>query len=253
MDDTVYSLSGKHILVTGASSGIGQACARRISKSGGIVSLVARNKERLSETLQSLESYGEIYSYDLSDTDGIENLISEITAKQGRLDGLMYCAGDCLRAPLGMCKPAVLQKSMQVNYFAFVEVLRCASKNKNSNAGASFVAMSSASSMKGERGLLGLSASKAAMNNAVRCAALELAPKKIRVNAIASAYVTGSRMVAETIDAFGEAKVKQNIAEFQPLGVGRPEDIADAAAFLLSDASRYMTGTIMMVDGGYMA
>lgn len=253
MIDKIYNLSGKHILITGASSGIGKACALRVSELGASVSLVARNEGRLNEVLHQLNHSGQIFSYDLSIIGGIEGLLKNIVKNLGKLDGLMYCAGDCLRAPLSMCKPEILQKSMQVNYFAFVEMLRCASKTRNCNEGASFVTMTSASSMKGDKGLLGLSASKAAMNSAVRCAALELAPKRIRVNAIASAYVTGSRMVAETINIFGEDKVEQTISEFQPLGVGKPEDIADAAAFLLSDASRYMTGTIMMVDGGYMA
>ena len=253
MIDKIYDLSGKHILITGASSGIGRACALRVNELGASVSLVARNEERLNEVLHELKYPGQIVSYDLSEIKGIEELLKNIVKKSGKLDGLMYCAGDCLRAPLSMCKPEVLQKSMQVNYFAFVEMLRCASKTRNCNDGASFVSMTSASSMKGDKGLLGLSASKAAMNSAVRCAALELAPKRIRVNAIASAYVIGSRMVEETIDIFGKDQVEQNISEFQPLGVGKPEDIADAAAFLLSDASRYMTGSIMMVDGGYMA
>ena len=253
MIDEIYNLNGKHILVTGASSGIGRACALRASELGASVSLVARNEGRLTEVLHQLKHPGQIFSYDLSEIKGIEELVKSIVNNLGKLDGLMYCAGDCLRAPLSMCKPEVLQKSMQVNYFAFVELLRCASKTRSCNEGASFVSMTSVSSMKGDRGLLGLSASKSAMNSAVRCAALELAPKRIRVNAIASAYVTGSRMVEETIDIFGEDKVEQNISEFQPLGVGQPEDIADAAAFLLSDASRYMTGTIMMVDGCYMA
>lgn len=252
MED-IYSLKGKHIIVTGASSGIGKSCVIQFDKLGAKVTLIARNMERLQMVFSELNNPGGLYAYDLSEIDGIESLIKSIVSEHGKFDGMMYCAGDCLRAPLGMCKPKTIRKSMEINYFAFVEMLRCVSKNKNCNLGASLVAMTSASSLKGERGLLGLSASKAAMNNAVRCAALELAPKKIRVNAIASAYVTGSMMVDDTVDIFGAERVQKSIDDFQPLGVGHPEDIADAAAFLMSEASRYMTGSIMMVDGGYMA
>lgn len=246
-------LTGKHILVTGASSGIGRATALRASQLGARVTLVARNEERLKEVLAEMEGSGAYYPYDLSDVDGIEALVKQIVAEQGKFDGMMYSAGDCLRAPINVCKPNAVRNSMQLNFFAFVECLRCFAKTKNSNNGASIVTMSSASSLKGEKGLLTLCASKAAMNSAVRCAALELAPRKIRVNAIAAAYVFGSRIVDTTLDIFGADAVEKNIAENQPLGVGKPEDIANAAAFLLSDASSYMTGAIMSVDGGYMA
>ncbi|MDO5111447.1 MAG: SDR family oxidoreductase [Clostridia bacterium] len=252
--DQRYSLAGKHILVTGASSGIGRAVALRLDALGARVTLLARSEERLKETLACMQG-GEhaFFCYDLSDVEGIEALIKEIVAARGKLDGMMYCAGDCLRAPLAVCKPAAVRESMQINYFAFVEMLRCVSKSKSCNSGASFVAMSSDSSMKGEKCLLTLSAGKAAMNSAVRCAAKELAPKKIRVNAIVTAFIGGTRMIGTTLENFGEEHVHSFFAENQPLGEGKPEYIADAAAFLLSDAAQFITGAIMVVDGGYLA
>lgn len=247
-------LQDKHILVTGASSGIGRACAILFSTLGARVSLLARNSERLTQTYHELQGTGHTYYvFDLANIEDIETEMKQITDQQGKLDGFMYCAGDCYRYPLSVCKPAVLQKSMQVNYFAFVETLRCAAKVRNSNDGASFVAMSSASSLKGDKALLTLSASKAAMNSAIRCSARELAYRRIRVNGIAASYVNGSMMVEETVRVFGEEHVAQMIKEEQPLGVGTPKDIADVAAFLLGDASRFITGSILLADGGYMA
>lgn len=251
--DKAYSLEGRHILVTGASSGIGRAVALRISELGARVTLVARNQERLEQVRSQLKTPGCSYIYDFSDLDGIEAFIKQVVAEQGKFDGMMFCAGDCIRAPLSACKPSIMRKAMQVNFFSFTETLRCVVKNKNCNEGASMIAMTSASSLRGERGLISLSTAKAAMNSAVRCAALELAPKKIRVNAIAAAYIMGSIMIGETVDIFGADQVKENLATLQPLGAGHPEDVADVAAFLLSDASRHMTGTITMVDGGYSA
>lgn len=248
------SLENKHIIVTGASSGIGRACAIRFSELGARVSLIARNEQRLAETLSQLSGSGHrCYTCDLSALEEIEPLIAKIVAEQGKADGLMYCAGDCYRYPLKACKPALMQKSMQVNFFAFTETLRCVTKNKNSNDGASIVTMSSSSSLKGDKALLSLSAAKAAMNAAVRCAARELADRKIRVNAIAASYIGGSIMVAETVKIFGEEQVERFLRESQPLGMGQPEQVAAAAAFLMSSASDFITGTIMSVDGGYMA
>lgn len=247
-------LKGKHILVTGASSGIGRGCALLFSQLGAKVTLMARNQERLQQTLDSMSGEGHnIVVYDLDDVDGIEIQIKEIVQQHGKLDGLMYCAGDCYRYPLSVCKPDLMRKSMQINYFAFVEMLRCISKKRNSNDGASLIGVTSDSSLRGDKCLLTLSASKAAMNNAVRCAARELAVRKIRVNAISASYVVGSRMVQETIEAFGSAQVDKIVEEQQPLGVGQPKDIANAAAFLLSEDANFITGTIMLVDGGYMA
>lgn len=248
-----YSLEGKTIMVTGASSGIGRATALRISRLGAKVILVARNEERLQEVLNQLEGPGACYVYDLSDVDGIEAFIKKVVAEHGKMDGLMYSAGDCLRAPIPVCKPKAVRDSMQVNYFAFVEMLRCFGKSKTTNDGASLVAMTSASSLHGERGLLTLCASKAAMNSAVRCAALEFSGRRIRVNAISSAFVFGSRMVETTLDNYGMDRVEEIISQSQPLGAGKPEDVANAAAYLLSDAAGYITGSIMAVDGGYSA
>lgn len=247
-------LRDKHILVTGASSGIGRACAILFSQQGARVTVLARDPGRLGKVLGELSGEGHAsYLFDLNNVDGIEAEVKEITAQQGKLDGLMYCAGDCYRYPLSVCKPSIVQKSMQVNYFAFVEMMRCVAKEKNSNDGASFVAMSSASSLRGDKGLLTLSASKAALNSAIRCAARELASREIRVNGIAASYIGGSMMVEETMRAFGQEKVEQFIKEQQPLGTGRPEDIANVASFLLSSASQFITGSILIADGGYMA
>ena len=127
MDD--YSLAGRHILVAGASSGIGRACAIKFSELGAKVSLIARNEARLQETLSYMEGEGHrIFIFDLSQIERIEDLVTQIICEQGKADGLMYSAGDCYRYPLKSCKPSLMQKSMQLNFFAFVELLRCMGK-----------------------------------------------------------------------------------------------------------------------------
>lgn len=249
-----YSLRGRHILVTGGSSGIGRQVAITISDLGAKVSIIARDEARLQEVLGSLHGEGHaVYSFDLANTEGIEKQISEIVAAQGKFDGMMFCCGIGEHVPLNMTKPAYSEKVMRTNYFSFAETLRCVSKSKNCNPEASFIGMSSVSGMQGDKGLMAYSASKGAMISAVRCAAVELAAKNVRVNCIATGYIGGTNIYRSIASRLGQAEMEAFANDNQLLGIGRPEYIADAVGFLLSDAARYITGTTMLVDGGYMA
>lgn len=249
-----YYLSGRHVLVTGGSSGIGRQVAITISGLGAKVSIVARNEQRLNEVLQNMEGNGHaIYSFDLANTEGIELLISQIVADQGKFDGMMFCCGIGEHVPLNMTKPQYSEKVMRINYFSYVETLRCISKAKNCNPGASLIGMASVSGMQGDKGLLAYSASKAAMISATRCAAKELAGKHIRVNCIATGYIGGTNIYQSIASRLGQKEMESFANQNQLFGVGKPQYIADAASFLLCDASQYITGTTMLVDGGYMA
>jgi len=249
-----YSLNGRHILVTGGSSGIGRQVAITISELGARVSIIARNEKRLQEVLHSLHGQNHaVYSFDLADTDGIEKLISRIVSEQGKFDGMMFCCGIGEHVPLNMTKPKYSEQVMRVNYFSYAETLRCISKSRNCNSGASFIGMSSVSGMQGDKGLLAYSASKGAMISATRCAAKELSGKNIRVNCIATGYIGGTNIYQSIASRLGQAEMENFANENQLFGIGKPEYIADAVVFLLSDASRYITGTTMLVDGGYMA
>lgn len=249
-----FTVEGKHILVTGASSGIGRQTAKRLRAAGARISAVARREELLRELVEELgEDENRAYVFDLSQTEQIETLIRRIVSESGKLDGMMYCAGMAEHVPIKMSKPAYCQKVMCVNYFSFAETLRVISNAKNHNPGASLVGMSSVSGLQGDKGLFAYSASKGAMNSAVKCAAVELADKGIRVNAIATGYIGGTGIFEAINGRLGADEVKTFADGSQPLGIGKPEYIADAALYLLSDASKYVTGTIMLVDGGYMA
>ncbi len=249
-----FTLAGRHILVTGASSGIGRETAKRLNQAGARISAVARRGELLQSLLEELDGTdSRAYPFDLSRLDQIEGLIRQIVGESGKFDGMMFCAGMAEHVPIKMTKPAYSQKVMCVNYFSFAETLRVLSNAKHSNAGASFVGMSSVSGLQGDKGLFAYSASKGAMNSAVRCAAVELAGRGIRVNAIATGYIGGTGIFESINGRLGEEEVKAFADSNQLLGIGKPEYIADAALYLLSDASKYVTGTIMMVDGGYMA
>lgn len=249
-----YSLANQHILLTGGSSGIGRGVALRISDLGAKVTIVARNQEKLCKVLNELTPGDHaIYSFDLNRVAEIEALVDQIVRERGKFDGMMYCAGQGSYRPFNMSKPTYMHEIMSINFFGFAETLRCVSKAKNCNHGASFIGMSSDSSLEGNKSLLAYSASKAAMNSAIRCASKELAAKGLRVNGIATGFIANTGLVAGNMERVGADAVSQFAADRQLLGMGKPEFIADAAAFLLSDAAKFITGTIMVVDGGYLA
>lgn len=246
-------LTGKHILVTGASSGIGKATAIHISKLGAKVSLIARNQEKLNDTLDMLEGNGhQLYPFDLKQTNGIEKLINEIVLKEGALNGLVHCAGIGDMRPLQMTKTNFLHDVMLINFYAFVELIRCASKKNKYVEGASFIGMSSVGSQFGDKSKTAYCASKAAMDSATRCMAKELQPKKIRVNTVVSGLIE-TEMSNMLVENTGEEAVGQNVLGRQYLGMGETVDIANAMAYFLSDAARFITGTGLVVDGGFLS
>ena len=147
-------------------------------------------------------------------------------------------------------KPEQLLEIFQINLFPFIEVVRCLTRKNAYNPGMSIVGISSVSSMQGGKGKTGYCASKGAMDAAVRAMAKELAPGKIRINTICPGLLQTDMYDTARDNGGGDF---QNIAERQYLGIGKPEDAASLAAFLLSDASHFITGTSMVTDGGRTA
>lgn len=246
-------LGGKNIMVTGASSGIGKGIAILLSRLGANVTLIARNEEKLKETLKQLEpgnhSY---YLMDLTDLEKIGNMINDICSDGSKLNGLVHSAGISMTVPLQYLKLKDLNNIMSVNFYSFMELVKHFSKRKYNDSGGSIVAVSSISSQVGARGLAAYCASKGALESAIRSMALELAPKNIRINAVAPGMIAtqiydGLKEIVNNNDF--EADLKKR----QVMGVGNPDDVAHAAAFLLSNSSKFITGTSMVVDGGYMA
>jgi NAD(P)-dependent dehydrogenase (short-subunit alcohol dehydrogenase family) len=246
-----FNLSGKKILVTGASSGIGQASSRLFSRLGGLVILIGRNTERLRKTYESLAGSGHAqYNFDLAAVDDIPTLLKKIHSDHGSLTGLFHVAGILSVKPLSLIKSRHIDPVLNISVKATLMLAKgLCQKGLLHESGASLLFMSSVAGCRGQTGMSIYSASKAAVEGAMRSLACELAPKGIRVNAIASGAVhTG--MHEQIIKDLSEAAI---IAYRQKhlLGFGAPEDIANAAAFLLSDASTWITGTTMTVDGGY--
>jgi NAD(P)-dependent dehydrogenase (short-subunit alcohol dehydrogenase family) len=245
-------LTGKRILVTGASSGIGRACAILFAKQGAELILVARNQESLEQTrlLTGSPERHVVLPLDLSCVERIEEIVSAFDFKNNKINGLLYAAGIMDIVPLGMMTYKRITSLFNVNFFAYVELCRILCKKAYCQDQSSFVAISSAASQRVWKGGLAYSASKAALEAATKVLALECASRKIRFNTLVPSYIR-TRMVDQA-EAVG-ISVDDIVQLTQPLGMGEPEDVAYAALYLLSDASRFVTGTGMVVDGGALA
>ena len=243
-------LTGKRVLVTGASSGIGRACAVLASRLGASVVLVARDEKRLRETLSEMSGSGHTpISFDLMDLEHYEEMFERCVSEQ-KLNGVVHAAGIGPAIPIQAVSLAVMREIMNLNYFAFMELVKWFSKKKYS-AGGSVVGISSVAGSVGWRGVSIYGGSKGAMDSSVRSLAIELASRNIRVNSVVPSNIR-TPMFDEIVSVGGDEATKRILAK-QPLGLGEPEDVAHAVVFLLSDAARFITGTQLVVDGGYLA
>lgn len=245
-----FSLESKNIVITGASSGIGRQCAIDCSKMGAKVVLIARNKERLEETLSMMEGEGHIViPFDLTDTQNISITVDNIVAKIGKLDGLIHAAGIEITKPLKLLKVEDYELLMQCNAFSGFELIRQIGNVKNTNKRASMVLVSSILSIVARGGLTAYAASKGALVSATRVFATELAPRSIRVNCVSPGTIM-TPMIQRAFECMDEEQKAKRKDGFL-LGLGEATDVSNACIYLLSDASRWVTGQNLIVDGGY--
>lgn len=242
------SLQEKHIFVTGASSGIGRQCAIQASKLGAKVTLVARSADRLAKTVTLMDNkqLHHYYAFDLTQTDKIENLVVKIVEEQGAVDGFCNAAGISTLRPLKFINSQFLDSALRINLYAFIELVRSLSMKKNLNQGASIVGISSVAAEDGNPGQASYAIAKAGINGFIHPAARELAKRKIRINNVAFSMVD-TEMFKEFMQNSGSEKLLNR----QYLGVVDVESAANAVMFLLSDASKYITETILPVYAGY--
>lgn len=239
-----FSLEGKTVLVTGASSGIGQATAIECAKMGAKVVITGRNVERLQETFDQLEGEGHLQiAADLNSEDEIAKLVEQCPV----LNGLVNNAGRGKSKPVNFIGLQDLQDVYQTNLFGVALLTKMLLKKKKIAKEGSIVFTSSISAYMTAAGLSIYASSKAAVAAYMRTCAIELGPKGIRANAILPGMVETKLINSGTYTD----EDKQNDLALYPLGrYGRPEDIARAMVFLLSDASAWMTGAELVVDGG---
>ena len=244
-----YSLEGKRILVTGASSGIGQACAICASQLGASVVVTGRREEALWKTIGKC-SKGNHLAVAGDITSG--EFIRELVAKCGKLDGLVHAAGIAPMCPVGMLTHESVEPTMRTNYYSFLELMKYYSKGKYRNPKLSVVAISSVSAQVGWGGGSVYCGSKGALSASVRALAIELVSKGVRVNAVCPSNIRTPLYEAGASDMNDDASLMELLKK-QPLGLGEPDQVAWPVCFLLSDAASFITGINMPVDGGYLA
>jgi len=248
-----FSLDNKNVVITGASSGIGRQCAIECSRAGANLIMIARNEERLEETKRILIGDKHLtYSQDITEFEKIMDTINDAVEKIGKIDGFIHSAGIELTKPFSLTKPEDYEKIYRVNVISGFEIAKIISSKKYINeSGGSLVFLSSVMGENGAAGKIAYCASKGAMIAGIKAMALELVQKKIRVNCVSPAVVE-----TDLSKTFIEKLPKDSIDEMMkmhPLGLGKPEDVANACIYLLSDEAKWVTGSNLVIDGGYSA
>jgi NAD(P)-dependent dehydrogenase (short-subunit alcohol dehydrogenase family) len=249
-----FSLLGKVIVITGASSGIGRQCALRCSEMGARLILMGRNVERLTETKDALanKDIHQLCAVDLGNFSEVEKCLENARDIVGKIHGVIHCAGISTTLPFRMITPENMNEFFTTNVMSAMHLTKIATKAVNFNKdGGSIVFLTSVMSVVGENGKSLYSMSKGALLAGSRSLSVEFSKRKIRVNCISPGVVVTP--MSQNAIYSQDAESLARVTNLHPLGLGTVDDVANACIYLLSDASRWVTGTNLMVDGGYTA
>ncbi len=248
-----FSLAGKHIVVSGASSGIGQQCAISCAAMGAKVSLLGRNIERLKETLSAMEGEGhKVFVVELTVEEDVKTTVEDIVATSGQIDGLLNVAGISSTLLLRSVTEKKMDELFKSNVYSAYTLTREVCKKRNfSPEGGSIVFFSSIMGSYGDIGKSLYAMTKGALQAASKSLACELASKRIRVNTVSPGLIITP--INENLPHIADPQKRKKLEELHLLGLGNTEDVANACVYLLSNASRWVTGINLFVDGGYTA
>lgn len=243
--------SNKTILLTGAASGIGRTTAIELSKYNANLALFDINAEGLKETIKYCHTNICSKVVDLSNSDSISIALKEVVNEMGKLDGVAHIAGIPSIMPLKTVDKIYFDKIMSINTYPALELSKLFSNKKYRNNDGAMVLISSVYANVGSSANVLYSASKSAIQGITKSLAIELAPKGVRVNCVAPGFI--QTKMGESINHFFDAEHDDYIKSLHPLGLGKTEDIANTIIFLLSDKAKWITGSIINVDGGFCA
>lgn len=244
-----FNLEGKNIIITGASSGIGKEIAKLCLENGANVGMLGRNEESLSDLAKSFtKGNNHFLACDLAEIDFEEKFITFLN-HFNKIDGFVHSAGAEMTKSLSITKPIDFIENFQLNVVSGFMISKIISNRKYLNLTASYVFISSVMSVVGQPGKVVYSSTKGALVSGARSMALELVPKNIRVNVISPGMV--NTPMSNKMTSRLSVEAVEEIHKLHPLRIGSPLDVANAAYFLLTDASKWITGINLIVDGGY--
>lgn len=239
-----FDLKGKNILITGSTSGIGFEMAKEFNNMKVFLNLLGRDQEKLDDLKKKLDKKSNVNLIKGNLNNDLNKIVSKI---ENKLDGIVFNAGIVDYKPLKFLDEDDFLKLFKINYFSSIFLLKNLIKLKKVNNESSIVFISSLSSSIGIPGTLAYSASKASIDSSVKVLANELSKNKIRVNSIAPGIIQTPLLKN---DIFNKEKYIDEKEKY-PLGLGMPIDVVYSTQFLLSDASRWITGTVLDLNGGY--
>tara|TARA_R110002073_G_scaffold322276_2_gene498830 strand:+ start:11612 stop:12373 length:762 start_codon:yes stop_codon:yes gene_type:complete len=252
MNFNPISLSKRRYLITGAGSGLGKSTSILLSKLGAELILVDINEKGLNDTVEKCSSNVTKLIVDLTNIKEIKSQIIDSVRSFGKLNGFVHLAGRPYISPLKSVNEKTTTEVFMLNTYVGIELAKiCTNRKIFDGDDGSFVFVSSVYGLVGSAANVGYAMSKAALHGVTKSLAIELAPKKIRVNCIAPGFVK-TKMLNEISDSF-DSSYYETLNNLHPLGLGDANDVANAVAFLFSDMSRWITGSVLNVDGGFTA
>lgn len=244
--NNAFDLTNRTVLVTGASSGIGRQTCQTLASMGASIIATGRNASRLQETISKLAGSGhKQIEADLADETGRNELVAALP----KIDGVVHCAGISKFLPFKLISESELRQASCINYEAPVLLTQQLLKKRLINEEGSIVFISSIAGVVGTKATAIYAGTKGALISMVRVLALECATQKIRANCLAPGIV--HTPMGDNVESMMSSDSFREYEKLFPLGYGKPEDVANAAVFLLSEAGRWMTGTTLVLDGGY--
>lgn len=248
MNNIRFCFKNQNFVITGASSGMGKQIAIELAEAGANILAIARGKDALLSLQGLYPDRISISAIDVCDGLKLENSITNFVKDKGKIDGAIHAAGISGLTPIKCFDEAEARKIVDISFWAGTKLVQICSKVKNSKNGSSFVLFSSVRAYRTDKGMFAYAGAKAAIQVAVKTFAKELAKRNLRLNTISPGWVT-----TNMTDGLEETHNLDEVNQNHILGIGMPEDISGVVLFMLSDRSRWMTGTDIVVDGGYLS